>query len=148
MNTRTSVVLLLIGLAFALSGTALGQSPPPAAPCFYTEPQLIELLKKIYDWPAFEKLVFITADGQAFIFGGGEPNEVTIKFSYLIRTLARKGQDLGTVTNIVHNHKREFVDFSLADIILCEQFRKLGFTGEFQIFFPQTGKIKALKRKE
>jgi len=131
------LLVLCVGLARAGTDGA----------AFYTEPQLIELLKKIYDWPAYEKLVFITADGQTFIFGGGDPNEVTIKFSYLIRTLARKGQDFGTVTNIVHNHKREFVDFSPADIVLCEQLRKLGFTGEFQIFFPQTDKIKTLKRR-
>jgi hypothetical protein len=143
-----SIVLVLAALALCLADARAVERPgPQASPGIYTEPQLIELLKKIYDWPAFEKLVFITVDGQYFIFGGGEPNEVTIKFRDLIRTLARKGQSLKTVTNIVHNHKREFVDFSPADLILYEQLRKLGFTGKFQIFYPQTDKIKTLERR-
>ena len=111
-----------------------------------SEPQLLDVLKKIYDWPAYEKLVFITADGQIFIFGSGEPDGVTVRFYELIKTLARKGQDLGTVTNVVHNHKRG-LDFSLPDLVLYEKLKKLGFAGKFQIFYPHSGKLKTLEKR-
>jgi len=157
MNTRRSVVLLLIGLAFALSGTTLGQSPPPAAPCFYTEAQLTELLTKTFAHPHWqrdksEKLVLITANGQVFAFrgGSGDPRAISINLGKIIGALTQKGQSLGTVTNVIHNHfdPQPEDDFSSADITGYETLRKHGFTGKFQIFYPRTGKIKTLKRKE
>ena len=110
-----------------------------------SESQLVDALKKIYDWPAYEKLVFVTADGQFFVFGSGDPDSVTVRFYEIVKTLARKGQDFGTVTNIVHNHKRG-LDFSLPDLVLYEKFKKLGFTGKFQIFYPHSGKLKTLEK--
>jgi len=150
MNTRTSVVLLLIGLALALSGTALGQSPPPAAPCFYTEAQLTELLKEIFFnslGDTSEKLIFITEDGQVIIIEDSNPKGVAVTIHDIIIALALKGQHMGTVTNIIHNHERK-TDFNEVDAAACKTLRKAGFTGKFQIYHPVSWRIKTLKRKE
>ena len=148
MSARaSSVILLLIGLVVNLAGGwPAQQEDPPAVSGFYTEPQLIELLTKVFAWPAYEKLVFITASGQVFTFGSGEEKRVTIDLLDIIETLSRKGESLGTATNIIHNHTRG-VDFSLPDIATCGALRKRGFTGAFQLFYPQTRRIKTLKRR-
>ena len=148
MNSRPlSALLLLAVLGLCLvDGWAAGRPDLQAGPGFYTEPQLIELLTKVFAWPAYEKLVFITASGQVFTFGSGEEKRVTIDLLDIIETLSRKGESLGTVTNIIHNHTRG-VDFSLPDIATCGALRKRGFTGAFQLFYPQTRRIKTLKRR-
>jgi hypothetical protein len=124
-------------------------SPPPLE--FYTKPQLVKLLWKIYaDRHAdkSEKLVFITADGQTFIFGSGNPNAVSINLPAVIDTLARSGQNLASVTNIVHNHnsRRPKPGFPPGDIAACETLRAAGFGGKFQIFYPVTGRLETLER--
>lgn len=115
----------------------------------YTKPQIIKLLIKTFpDWQGdkSEKLVFVVADGQVFTFGGG-PNAVSGSLLNIIRTLARKGQHLGTVTNVFHSHK--WPDgFSPTDVALCKTLRKIGFTGEFQIFYPETRRIKTLDKED
>lgn len=151
MNARPlSVVLVLAGLALCpADGWAAERPGPQAALAFYTEPQLIELLTKIFaDWQGdkSEKLIFITSDGQVFIFGNGGPNAVSVSLLSIIRTLAREGQHLGTVTNIVHSHK--WPDgFSPTDVALCQTLRKVGFIGAFQLFYPGPRRIKTLKRR-
>ena len=145
MISRTSsVILFLFGLGVSLvDGWAAEQADSPAASGFYSEPQLIELLTKIFsDWQGdkSEKLIFITEDGQAFTFGNGGPNAVSINLLDVIRTLARKGQHLGTVTNIIHSHR--WPDrFSPTDIALFKTLRKVGFAGKFQLFYPETHRI-------
>jgi hypothetical protein len=125
-------------------------SPPPLE--FYTKPRLVKLLWKIYaDRHAdkSEKLVFITADGQTFVFGSGKPNAVSINLPNVIDTLARSGQSLAMVTNIVHNHnsRRPKPGFPPGDIAACEILRAAGFSGKFQIFYPVTGRIETLKKQ-
>lgn len=151
MNARPlSVVLLLASLGLCLvDGWAAERPGPQAAAGFYAEPQLVELLVKTFpDWQGdkSEKLIFITEDGQVFTFGGGDPNAVSVSLLNIIRTLARQGQHLGTVTNIVHSHK--WPDgFSPIDVELCKTLRKVGFIGAFQLFYPETRRIKTLKRR-
>ena len=148
MNARPlSVVLLLASLGLCLvDGWAAEQADPQAAAGFYTEPQLLKLLIKVFSGLASEKLVFITADGQVFPFGSGDRRGVAIKLTDISRALALKGQSLRTVTNIIHNHQPG-EDFSRADLVLCERLRGFGFAGEFQLFYPRTGQIRTLKRR-
>jgi len=151
MNGRPlSLALLLIGLGVCLvDGRAVDRRGPQAAAGFYAEPQLIELLTKVFaDWQGdkSEKLIFITADGQVFIFRNHDPHAVSINLLDIIKTLARKGQHLGTVSNIIHSHK--WPDgFSPTDVALCKTLRKVGFTGAFQLFYPEPRRIKILKRR-
>lgn len=134
-------VLVITALAVGVSAQAL-KDP-------YTNKQLYVLLHKVFvSWPGdkSEKLVFVTADGQLFVFAGGS-HDVAASLGDVIRALARKGQSLGTVTNVVHNHERG-LGFSWTDAVLFERLKKLGFVGKFQVFYPETGKIKTLEKRE
>lgn len=148
MNAQPlSVVLLLASLGLCLvDGWAVGRRGPQTASGFYTEPQLLKFLLKVFSGLTSEKLVFIAADGQVFSFGSGDRRGVAVKLTDVSRALALKGQSLRTVTNVIHNHQPG-EDFSRADLVLCEQLRKLGFAGEFQLFYPRTGRIITLKRR-
>ena len=151
MNARPlSVVLVLAALGLCLvDGWAAGRPALQARAEPYTEPQLVELLAKVFvHWRGdkAEKFIFITEDGQVFTFGGDDPNAVSVSLFNIIRSLARGGQHLGTVTNVVHNHNfRLGGDFSPGDIAACKTLRKHGFTGKFQIFYPVSWRIITLK---
>jgi len=113
----------------------------------YTNKQLGEVLNKIfYNWlgDKAEKLVFITADGQFFVFAG-DPGKVEVETDQLIMALARRGQSYKTVTNIIHSHNNLKAGFNERDLIALAVFKKLGFSGKFQIFYPATGRIKTYK---
>jgi len=137
---KKAIVLFLVVLALAGLSWAQALKEP------YTNKQLYELLNKVfYNWlgDKSEKLVFVTADGQLFVFPG-DPAGVSVETHTIILTLARKGQGFKAVTNIVHNHSRG-VGFNEKDVIALKVFEKLGFVGKFQIFYPETGKIKTYK---
>jgi len=137
---KKAIVLFLVVLALAgLSWAQVLKEP-------YTNRQLYELLNKVfYNWlgDKSEKLVLVTADGQSFVFPG-DPAKVSVETHTIILALARKGQSFKTVTNIIHNHARG-VGFNEKDLTALQVFKKLGFVGKFQIFYPETGKIKTFK---
>jgi hypothetical protein len=149
VNRTIPAFFLLLLLGAGLAGQQ--QSPPAAAPSpreFYTEPELIEVLKGIFAHTLgdpSEKLVFITDDGQIIIIGNRNPKGVTTTIYDIIIALAHKGQHLGKVTNIIHNHERN-VGFNETDIAACKTLRKAGFKGKFQIYHPVSWRIKTLAR--
>jgi len=113
----------------------------------YTNKQLCELLNKIfYNWlgDKSEKLVFVTADGQLFVFGG-DPGGVSVETHAIVLALAGKGQSFKTVTNVVHPHGKK-IWFNERDLVVYRIFKKLGFSGKFQIFYPEMGRIRTYKR--
>lgn len=140
-----AIILLFISLNICLiAGRASEKKGSLITYGIYSESDIIKILKKAFsDWQGdkSEKLIFITADGQIFRFGNNDPNGISISLGNVVRTLARKGQHLGTVTNIFHNHKWEQA-FTSTDTILETTLRKLGFVGEFQLFYPETCRIK------
>ena len=140
---KAIVFFLAILSALALIGVAADLSKP------YSDRELIALLKKIFiNWPGdrAERLVFITEDGQVFLFDNDDPGGVSVDRAEMSRALFLKGQSLKTVTNIIHNHaSKPGDDFSQADIGAYRTLKVLGFSGAFQIFYPTTGKLKTLK---
>ena len=139
------ILLLLVGTGLA------GQQPPQAAAApapreFYTEEELVEVLKDIfphtYGDPS-EKLVFIAEDGQIITIGNRDPKGVTTTIRDIIKALARKGQHLGTISNVIHNHEKK-IGFNETDRAACKVLRKAGFRGKFQIYHPVSWRIRTL----
>lgn len=140
---KTIVLFLVILGALILVGLADDLVKP------YSDLELQALLKKIFahwPWDKSERLVFITEDGQVFLFDNEDESGVTVNRAEISRTLFLKGQSFKTVTNVIHNHpSRPGDDFSRADIEAYRTLKAMGFAGAFQIYYPTTGKIKTFK---
>jgi hypothetical protein len=90
-----------------------------------------------------EKLVFICGDRQVVSFTGHQYN-FAVKLTDIIKALARTGNNLTTVVAVAHNHRRND-DFSSSDIEILQSLRKLGFHGDFLIYYPAQNRIKKYK---
>jgi len=138
--------LFVFALAPGLTADLAGQQPGPA---FYTEDELTEVLKGVFaGWPGdkSEKLVFIAEDGQVIVIGNRDPKRVTTTILDIVKALARKGQHLGTITNVIHNHERK-VAINEKDMAACKVLRKAGFKGRFQVYYPESWRLKTLWRE-
>lgn len=131
---------LIIGLSFLCLALRANIDIPVNA-------DLIQILKKEYsDWEGnkAERLFFICRDRQIFQFRSNNgKNRVSVKLADIIRTLARNGNNLGTVWAVVHNHKWP-EDFSEEDRKLLKILRDYGFQGKFLIYYPEKGRIREL----
>lgn len=108
--------------------------------------EIIQILKKEYsDWQGnrSEKLIIFCQDGQIFRFSNNNQNRVSIRLADIIRTLARNGNSLASVSVITHNHKWPD-DFSEEDRSLLITLRKYGFRGRFLVYYPERRLVKEL----
>ncbi len=111
-----------------------------------SDAELIQILKKEYsDWEGnrTEKLIFICQDGQILQFRGDGRNKISVKLADIIRTLARNGNSLASVSVVAHNHKWPD-DFSEEDKALFRTLWQYGFRGRFLVYYPEKGRIKEL----
>jgi hypothetical protein len=133
MKSKTTTIAL--GLLLAAAAAA-------------AEGSLEGILRQAFaDWTGdkAERLVLISAAGQAFVFNSGDKNQVRLSLGELLRTLSRQGVKLEEISDVIHSHNEKSASFSEDDLALFRILRSYGFRGAFRIYYPETRRILTLQ---
>ncbi len=93
-----------------------------------------------------ERMLFILDDGSALMVGGGRLGSIDLPLKKIREQLEQRGKGWANVTHTIHNHGSR-KGFSPSDHNVNTVLRKLGFAGEFQVYYPKIGIARTLKQE-
>jgi len=144
------VLALLVSCALVFGGVPdkRAKVPPRRYELSIQTVDMGKSAREIYNdlWTAqgkAERIIFISKDGRAIIFGSKEKEQISVSANDVNRELITARVLYSQLKYVVHNHEKAEQP-SASDMKFIEYMRECGFEGEAHVYTPDTGQVQTI----